>query len=96
MGKLITIEKPKAGDKPKHLWKTVVAIIDALNDVSITVVLSDSTVEAKVSPGDFELTLPVITQNDAINSIPGYAPPGSSEEGDGSSDDSAAPTGATG
>lgn len=81
MGQLIQLENEdvlKEGADPCQLWKAVKELYDKLNDLTITIIPSDAG-HVETEEGNFNLALDVITHAGAINSIPGYAPPDSSE-----------------
>lgn len=87
MAKFCSVPKINPAADPRDDYKTVNDLIDFLNNMTVTITPSDAGI-AKMSEGDIQLDLDAITSNDAIQSIPGYAPPGSSEQSTGSSDDS--------
>jgi uncharacterized membrane protein YgcG len=67
------------GGDPFKLWRVVKQIVDQLNALSIPIVPTNAGY-ALISQSTIQLNLNVITQQDAINSIQGYAPIGSSDD----------------
>ena len=81
MPKLINIELPKQGGDPRELWQTVRDLINALNDLTVTVVPTAPAVPVKISDGDIQIDLSnYISVIDATNQIPGWTPGGGGTE----------------
>jgi hypothetical protein len=67
----------KEGADPFALWRVVKEIFDALNNLTIEITPTNAG-HVEIDEGNFKLVLKVVTQADAPNVIPGYAPAGSS------------------
>jgi hypothetical protein len=55
MGNLIKIDKPEAGGDPLKLWQTLNDIIDALNDVTVSIVPAELC-SVRIQEGDIQLS----------------------------------------
>jgi hypothetical protein len=73
MGLLGKIERPVAGGDPRELWKTMNAVMDILDDLTITILPASVGAQGQVTEGDIQLNLGAfLTQAAASNTIPGY------------------------
>lgn len=74
MATLIDVPVPQKGGDPRKLWQITAALIKKLNDLSITIITSDGSKQAKISDGDIEIDLTnLVTFSDLSNLVPGAA-----------------------
>jgi hypothetical protein len=55
MGNLIKIDKPEEGGDPFQLWQTICDIIDAVNDLSVTIV-PGNLASVRIEEGDIQIS----------------------------------------
>lgn len=84
MGNLINVAKLEEGGDPLTVWETVNQIIDALNDITITIIPGELA-SAVVNEGDIQI-------NFHPNTVP-ESPASSSQLGGGADDGGSAPGG---
>lgn len=88
MGKLIQLENAdllKEGADPYQVWRAVKELWEKINAIDFTVFPTHAG-HFEIEEGVVKADLKVITQRDAIDSIPGYSPPGASTSESGSKD----------
>jgi hypothetical protein len=57
MGLLGKIQRPEAGGDPRELWKTVVDIMDVLDNLTVTILPTAPGARTKITEGDIAIDL---------------------------------------
>jgi hypothetical protein len=93
MGNLVQIKRPKAGEDFFALWKSINELIDAINDISVTIVPADYVTKAvTITEGDIQFDFDAAKINAALSSLAGGSnPPGGSPDNPGGTGDGPRP-----